>query len=603
MRIRPALSIGFKRAASTLCALCLCATPLAAFELKISSSTADKALNTALENASLLVPLSNEDTPRAQDVLAAAQADYARLIGALYDQGFFGPVITIKVDGQEAATISPLTTLSRVGRVDIRVTAGRKFTFGTAALTPLPSGAQTPDAYRRGQPASTGAIQEAVESAVTDWRAAGFAKAALGDQQITARHRESQLDSRLQIDTGPRLRFGPLRISGNKDVRSERIRDIAGLPTGQVFDPDEIARVTTRLRRTGAFKVAALSEAEEIGPGNTLPIDLQITEEKPRRFGFGAELSTSEGVALSGFWLHRNLLGGAERLRFDAAIEGLGGQTGGVDFLLGTKFTRPATFNEDTDFFALAELERLDEEEFTVDRFNIEAGITRYATPKRQYTFGLGLQHARTQDAFGDRDYTIFTLPASVEFDYRDNQLDATDGYYALLSLTPFVAIEGTKSGLRSYADLRGYKSLGERLVFAARAQLGSVFGPSLAEAPTDFLFYSGGGGTVRGQDYQSLGVTLASGREVGGRSFLGLSGELRVKTTDSLSVVGFYDAGYIGQETFPDGSSGDWQTGAGLGVRYDTGIGPLRVDLGLPISGPGDNSGFELYIGIGQAF
>ncbi|MCY4335308.1 MAG: autotransporter assembly complex protein TamA [Litoreibacter sp.] len=588
-------------------ALALCfgfgASPVIAFDLKLSSSSADKELNAAMKAASLLVTLENDEAPRGQEVLAAAQADYARLIGALYAQGYFAPVINIRVDGREAAEISPLTIIARVNRVDIRVVAGRKFTFGTAALGPLPPFPEPPASYRSGQPATTGAIQEAVDGAISDWRDAGYAKATLGRQQITARHAEARLDSQLQIAPGPALRFGELRISGNRAVRTERIRDIAGLPTGQIFSPSELARVTTRLRRTGAFKVAALSEAEEIGPGNTLPIDLQITEEKPRRFGFGAELSTSEGVALSGFWLHRNLLGGAERLRFDAAIEGIGGQTGGVDYSLGTRFTRPATFNEDTDFFALAELERLDEEEFTVDRFNIEAGITRYASPKRTFEFGIGLQHARTQDAFGDRNYTILTFPGSAEFDDRDNQLDATEGTYALLSLTPFAAIEGTKSGLRTYADLRGYQSFGENVVLAARFQLGSMVGPALSEAPTDFLFYSGGGGTVRGQEYQSLGVTLPSGREVGGRSFLGLSGEVRVKTTDSLSVVGFYDAGYIGEETFPDGSSGDWQTGAGFGVRYDTGIGPLRVDLGLPVSGPGDNNGFELYIGIGQAF
>jgi len=194
-------------------------------------------------------------------------------------------------------------------------------------------------------------------------------------------------------------------------------------------------------------------------------------------------------------------------------------------------------------------------------------------------------------------------LPASAEFDYRNDELDATSGYYAFASITPFVAIDGTESGVRTYLDGRAYRQLGERLTFAGRAQLGSVSGPSLETAPTDFLFYSGGGGTVRGQDYQSLGVTLDDGQDIGGRSFLGLSAELRVKARDNLSVVGFVDAGYIGSEAFPNGSDGQWHSGAGLGLRYATGIGPIRVDLAVPISGPGKQSGFEVYIGIGQAF
>jgi translocation and assembly module TamA len=586
-----------------LAGIVLQASPALAFDLRFSSSSADADLNGDLERASLLATLDGDQDATAQDVLAAAQAEYGRLIGALYDSGYFAPVITVKLDGREAAGISPLANLQTVRRVDVRVVAGPRFLFGQTRLAPVPTNTALPSAFRGGERASTGAIRDAVDVAIEGWRDLGYAKADVGSQQITARHPDQRLDVDVALDTGPRLRFGELRISGNQAVRTERIREIAGLPTGQVFDPVELQRATTRLRRTGAFSVAALSEAEAIGPGDTLPINLQIVEEKPRRFGVGADISTTDGLGLEAFWLHRNLFGGAERLRVEGEVKGIGGQTGGEDFRLSARYSRPATFNEDTDFFVLGEIESLDQDNFNADRIRIETGITRFASENREYTFGLGFEKARTEDAFGERSYTIFTLPASAEFDYRDNELDATSGYYAHLSLTPFIALNGTENGLRTYADLRGYRQLGERLTFALRGQLGSVAGPDLSTAPADFLFYSGGGGTVRGQQFQSLGVDLGGGQEVGGRSFLGLSGELRVKTGDSLSLVGFIDAGYIGTEAFPNGSDGDWHSGAGLGVRYDTGIGPIRVDVGVPVSGPGDNTGFEIYIGIGQAF
>ena len=107
----------------------------------------------------------------------------------------------------------------------------------------------------------------------------------------------------------------------------------------------------------------------------------------------------------------------------------------------------------------------------------------------------------------------------------------------------------------------------------------------------------------MRGHDFQSLGVDFGNGDVIGGRSFLGLSGEVRVKTGEKLSVVGFYDLGYIGSEVFPDGNSGEWHSGAGVGVRYDTGIGPVRLDIAVPVDGPDDSKGVELYIGIGQSF
>jgi translocation and assembly module TamA len=292
-------------------------------------------------------------------------------------------------------------------------------------------------------------------------------------------------------------------------------------------------------------------------------------------------------------------------LRFDASIDGIGGTTGGADGALSALFSRPATFNEDTDFYASFEIESRNEEDFEADILSLEAGIRRYASDRREYTFGLGIQSARTVDDFGEQDYTILTAPASALFDYRDDKLNATDGYYAEVKLTPFFSLEGTDDGLLSTADLRAYKSVGpERgVTFAFRGQFGSLVGPGLLNAPADFLFYSGGGGTVRGHEYQSLSIDLGGGNETGGRSFLGFSGEARVKTTDALSLVAFYDAGYIGREEFPDGSSGEWHSGAGIGVRYDTGIGPIRLDLAVPLDGPGDPSGFEIYIGIGQAF
>ena len=151
---------------------------------------------------------------------------------------------------------------------------------------------------------------------------------------------------------------------------------------------------------------------------------------------------------------------------------------------------------------------------------------------------------------------------------------------------------------------LRAYRALGaaERVVLAGRLQLGTIFGADAEELPPGSLFFSGGGGTVRGQPYQSLGGGPDGDADTGGLSFLGLSGELRVRTAGAFGVVAFADAGFVGRDSVP-GQEGEWQSGAGIGLRYDTGIGPIRLDLATPVSGPGDNDGVEIYIGIGQAF
>lgn len=565
----------------------------------------DEDLRGKMRGGSLLIEqtLLEENPPTTTEILAAAQADYKRLLAVLYDNGYFGGVITITVDGREAATIPPVQPPSEISKVRITVETGPKFQFGRAQIAPLASGTDLPEGFSAGQTASLGVLKSTVSAGVNGWRAQGHAKAELSAQELTADHPSRKINAALTLSPGPRLRFGPLLVKGESDVRRQRILDIAGLPEGEVFSPEEIRKSTDRLRRTGAFGAVSLSEADVIGADDTLPITAQITDAPKRRLGFGAELSTLEGLTLSAFWLHRNLLGGAERLRFDAEVSGIGGSSGGTDYKLAARFDRPATFNEDTDFYALARLEQLDEVSFFSRQLDLETGIKRIATEKQIYTLGLGLRTAQTRDVFGEDRYTLLTLPLSAEFDYRDDKMDAKDGYYFKANAMPFLALSGAANGIRSTLDVRGYKTFGSArpVTLALRGLFGSVYGPELSQAPADYLFYSGGGGTVRGQEYQSLGVPVGA-EQTGGRSFAGLAAELRVGVTDKIGIVGFADAGYIGEEEFFDGS-GEWHSGAGLGLRYATPIGPIRLDVAVPTSGPETDEKFQIYIGIGQSF
>ncbi len=562
-------------------------------------------LEASLRGGSLLIEqtLLEESPPTTSEILAAAQADYKRLLTVLYDTGHFSGAVTIHVDGREASSIPVVRPPSRIDTITITVDAGPRFGFGRASIAPVAPGTDLPEGFAEGETARLGVLKKTVSAGVDGWRAQGHAKAALAAQELVADHRARTLRADLRLTPGPRLRFGPLLVKGETDVRRQRIIDIAGLPEGAVFSPNAIRLATERLRRTGAFNAVSLTEADTIGPGDTLPINAQIADARKRRLGFGAELSTLEGLTLSAFWLHRNLLGGAERLRFSAEIAGIGGLTGGTDYRLAARFERPATFNEDTDLYALTKLEQLDEEAFFSRQVDVEAGIKRIASAERTYTLGLGLRRGEKRDVFGESLYTLLTLPLSAEFDYRDNPLNARNGYYIKANVMPFVALSGADNGVRSYVDARGYRSFGSArpVTFALRGQLGSVYGPALSLAPADYLFYSGGGGTVRGQSYQVLGVPVGD-QTSGGRAFVGLSAELRVAITDAIGLVGFADAGYVGEEELFDGT-GTWHSGAGVGLRYNTAIGPIRLDLAVPTSGPEADENFQVYIGIGQSF
>src|SRR5690606_39677942 len=113
-------------------------------------------------------------------------------------------------------------------------------------------------------------------------------------------------------------------------------------------------------------------------------IGVTVVEQKPRRFGFGAELSSTEGLKLSAYWMHRNLLGGAENLRFDAEIAGIGGGSGGIDddkngidYTLGTRFARPGTRAAANTLTAAAQISQLDEPDYFERRALLELGLRR----------------------------------------------------------------------------------------------------------------------------------------------------------------------------------------------------------------------------------
>lgn len=570
-------------------------------EVRLDVRGGPEELREALAQGSGLVGGLDPALP-VSDQIALARADYARLLAVLYDYGYFAGVISIQVDGREAGGMSPFAAPRQIGDVQITVDPGQRFALRQAEIGPLAPGALVPADFRPGAVATTGRLRDVAGTVIGDWREAGFAVADVANQSIRADNRAAVLDVAIRIDPGPQLDFGPLVPSGQDRMPLARVQEIAGLPVGEPFHPDELDRAAERLRRTGVFNSVALREGAVRGDG-TIEIEADLVEAPLRRFGFGAELSSTDGLMLSTYWLHRNLTGGGERLRFDAEISGIGQGSGGPDGGLAASFSRPATATPDTTFTASVGLDYLDEETFQELIAQGQAGVEQQISDDLVGRVALGFRFSDISDNFGDRQATLVTLPSGLTFDNRDNGLDAASGYYADLDLTPFFVTGSGDVGLRAQADLRGYAGFGaaDRTRLAARVQLGTVEGAEIADLPPDYLFFSGGGGTVRGQDFRGLGAVQA-GQPAGGRSFAGLSLELRQDITDSIGAVAFYDTGYIAAGSLWD-DSGDWHSGAGLGVRYTTPVGAIRLDLAAPVSGPGSSSDVYVYIGIGQSF
>ena len=587
------------------CALLLCLSPLGAHATPTLSFTVtggDENLTSELRAASLIADAIDQEETGASQLASAALADYRRLVETLYANGYYSGVVRIQLNGREAAGLPLLQLPETISQISVTVDPGRPFRFGTVSIGPIAPADTPPEALRTGETARASILRGATRSVITGWREAGYAKAELGDQRVVANHAQLTLDADIRIIPGPQVRFGSLVLTSPSAVRQARIRRIAGLDEGTVFSPEDLERVVTRLRRTGTFSSVSITEGD-VNPDGTMDIVLSTVDRKPRRYGFGAELTSNEGMNVTAYWLHRNLFGGAERLRIDAEVEQIGGQDNEIDYTLSSRLTIPAYLNADTDLYIGGEIEVLDEPRFTTETVTVGTGVKWYARNGIEAEAGVAyLRSSATTNAFGSRDFRLLVLPGTITWDRRDDVLNPTRGIFLKATAAPYLGLSGSEDGLRTSLDARAYRSFGDgRVVLAGRLQFGSVLGSSLAGTYPDFLFYSGGGDTVRGQPYQSLGVDIAPGLETGGRSFLGTMLELRTRVTDRIGAVAFADAGYIGRENFYDGS-GEWHAGAGLGVRYNTGLGPLRLDIATPVSGD-TGDGVQVYIGIGQAF
>lgn len=567
----------------------------------------DDALEAQVKAASLVGKSVRDERTTIVDLLSAARAEYTTLTGVLYGSGYYGGTVSVLLDGREAADLSPLALPTRINTIVVKVVPGSPFAFSRTDIKPQAPGTELPNGFEPGEIAYSGLISSAGVAAVRGWRDLGHAKADVSAQTVTAYHPGKKLDVQISVEPGPKLAFAEPIITGNSAVRTERVEEIAAVPVGQTFSPDAAEDAAARLRRTGAFSSVSLREGDA-QPDGTIPMEITVVEGPSRRLGFGLELSSVEGLSVTGYWLHRNLRGGAERLRVEGAVNQIGGEKtdngSGIDLTFDIRYQRPATFTPDTDLYLHAALERIDDPNYLSRGVRLEGGVTTIFSDKLTGAAGLGYDASRVKDALGERDFILVAAPFNLTWEGRDQPLDATSGLYVNALVEPFFALSGTDNGAYLTLDARSYLSFSEdRFVLAGRAQIGSLIGPSIDRAPGNMLFFAGGGGSVRGHPFQSLGVDMGGGVVTGGRSMLALSAELRAVVSGNIGVVAFADTGFIGPDSVP-GKDGEWITGAGLGARYSTPIGPLRVDVGVPISNDSLSlSDVKLYIGIGQAF
>jgi translocation and assembly module TamA len=571
-------------------------------------------LESVVRNASALVADEAEPASGAAGLLAKARGDYRRIVAALYQEGHYGGVVSIRIGANEVTSLPPDVDLPDPVPVTIVVDPGPLFNFNRVDIVNQAPPTSDPfdqvdspagQGFGVGEVARSSVIVQAEGLALEAWRQQGYAKAEIASRDVVADHATNLVDVTITVNPGQKAAFGDVTVRGTERMDPEFVRRQTGLTPGEEFDPNEVERAQKRLDRLEVFRAARLEAAESIGLDGLLPYDLIVQELPGARFGVGATYSTIDGLGVEAFHLWRNLFGQAERLRLDARIAGIGFPvaTEEFDYFFGGTFTKPGIFTPDTDLVATISAERTVYPTYTEISALGRIGLTHLFSDQITLEGGAQFERSEFEDVFGTRDFALAGLYGAATLDFRDDTVDPTSGWYLRADIEPFYEFNYGNAAGRVTVEGRTYFGFGEDdpFVLAGRVKAGAVLGAELNEIPPDRLFFAGGGGSVRGYGFRSIGVDDGFGNIIGGRYLLEGSLEARAKVTESIGVVGFLDGGYVAGDEFP--GIEDLRLGAGVGLRYYTGLGPLRLDVAVPLNkGEGDPD-YAIYVGIGQAF
>lgn len=523
----------------------------------------------------------------------------------LASQGWFDPAIATRIETPGGDGGDAIVAV-------IEVEPGQRFRFGSievqAEETVPPGMILDSLALAAGEPIVAERILAGEARAVVDLSEHGYPFAEIGQRDILLDRETGLGDYTLPVDTGPRARFGGFRTEGELAFGADHIARIARFEQGDLFDNRMLDDLRQALLGTGLFSsVSAVPErtGQDAGDGTEyVTVSVEQHAGPPRTIAAQAGYATGEGFRVEGSWTHRNLFPPEGAL----IVSGLAGTK---EQSLGLTFRRSNAGRRDRTFQLTAEL--LHSDYAAVEGYTARlAGQVSYgSTPiwHKRLTYAYGGQLLATSEAVYDaalgerrrRTFYVAGLNGQVGFDTTDDLLDPARGFRIAALVEPEAVVDGEfQPYVRAQIDASAYVAAGDSLVIAGRARLGSIQGAGLFELAPSRRFYAGGGGSVRGFAYQGLGPLAPDGKPAGGRSLNEAALEVRYRFGD-YGLAAFADVGQAYEETLPQFNA--LRVGVGLGARYYTRFGPLRIDVATPLDRRPGESRISVYISIGQAF
>ncbi|MEQ7873055.1 BamA/TamA family outer membrane protein [Sphingomonas sp. ASV193] len=565
---------------------------------------AAKAVRSGFDEQSALVA-DRKKSANAAQLDRRARADSDLVAELLRSQGYYDAEAEARIDVGTGAGGGA----GRAVAVVIVASPGSRYRFASVTLPGLDAaGAETQTlrdsfAVRAGDPVVAQKVIDAGTALQAELGARGFATFKVGERDIVVDHATREARLVLPVTPGPVARFGRITVSGKPGFSPRHVAVIARFRRGDRFEEAKLTDLRRALIATGLVSVAEVREVPVDG-GRTIDLAVHLEPAPPRTISGEAGYGTGEGVKVTASWQHRNFINPEGALTLQGV---LGTQEQGASVSLRrSNFRRRdvvATLLLAADHTRLAA--------YDAKTLTISGRLERQSTFlwQKRWTWHVGTDLLGSNEVDTDattgvqqrRTFLIAALPVGLTHDDSDSLLDPTRGFRLGGWLSPEFSLQaGARGYVRGQIDASAYRPVNSRTVIAARVRLGTILGASRDEIAPSRRFYSGGGGSVRGYGYQELGPRDANGKPIGGRSLAEFSIEARYRI-GNFGIVPFLDGGTLSTGASP--RLNHWQLGAGVGARYYSSFGPIRIDVGTPLNRQAGDSRIAVVVSLGQAF
>lgn len=495
----------------------------------------------------------------------------------------------------------------------VRVTPGPRFAVAGPKLEwigepPQPevrAAAEEALLLEPGDPGRAAEVLAAEGRAVAAVQKSGYADVAAAPREVIVDHADNTLRPTFRVNAGDLVRLDGLQLVTEGRTNPAWVQRLAPWREGEPYDPEDVAELERRLLDTGVYEsvTVALAPKERTTPEGLRPIVVSLADRERRTLELGASFSTTDGAGVEARWTRYNVLGRADTLE-------LLGRLSSIDSRLGVELRLPHWRRAQQILQLGGSVYQVKTDAYDETGAGVNVDVTRRYGKTSYLTVGATLDYSRTDElrrgtmsSLG-RDLLTGTLLGALALDRSDDPLDPKRGWRVEARAEPtLITGEDTLPYLKLQTQGTIYYPLDDegRTVVAGRLRVGTMVGGSIPEVPASRRFYAGGGGSVRGYAYQAVGPRLDDNTPQGGISLLETSIEVRRKLFGRWGMAAFIDGGAVGTDPFPAGK--DFSLGAGLGVRYDLGFGPIRVDVAVPLDRRTSDAPFQVYLSIGQSF